>query len=302
MAESESDRTAEEAREAAESQADLQRGDLPLQAERRLAQETGAHPLFTSDLSVDEFLLIRSQRFVAAGQVLGSSVYHMGFQWISSWIGGELAVITRAHMHARELAMGRMLQEARALKAQGVVGVRLTTKNYEWGTDLLEFSAIGTAVRVQGMAPPEHPFLSDLSGEDFWTLLRSGYVPRGLAMGFCSFFAAWSRGQYGWQNQELLEFSAAVYKARSLAMQRLGQDVSSLGADGVVGVKVETTKYPIEMGQGSPPGMRVDFLALGTAIAHAGGQETVPAPTLIMNMTGVRPMRARSGQAELQHR
>ena len=290
----------QEERDAAVSQADLASGQLPLQAQRRLAQETGAKPLFATDLSVDEFLLIHSDGYDAAGQVMGSSIYHVGLQYVS-YTRGELMTITRAHMQARALAMGRMEQEAKALGAHVVVGVRLTTRAYEWGPDMLEFTAIGTAVRIRGVPPPEHPILSDLSGEDFWTLLRVGYAPRGLAMGFCAFAIWGSRGMYGYRNQELTDFSAGMYQARSLAMQRLAQDVGQLGASGVVGVKVDVQRTPIPVQSGTIC-LRIDFFALGTAVAQIELKEPLPRPLPVLNMTGVRPMRTATGSQELQVR
>ena len=49
---------------------------------RRRAASARAEPagLFTSDLSVNEFLLIRQAGFQPVGLVMGSSIYHIGFQ------------------------------------------------------------------------------------------------------------------------------------------------------------------------------------------------------------------------------
>ena len=58
--------------------------DLPEAARERLAKMRGTgaqEKLFTSDLSVNEFLLVREAGFAPLGLVMGSSVYHMGFQW-----------------------------------------------------------------------------------------------------------------------------------------------------------------------------------------------------------------------------
>ncbi|MFI1286517.1 hypothetical protein ACH4U5_38180 [Streptomyces sp. NPDC020858] len=53
---------------------------IPEEAMRRLAQlqpgEKGS--FFTSDLTVNEFLLVREAGFRPLGLVLGSSVYHVG--------------------------------------------------------------------------------------------------------------------------------------------------------------------------------------------------------------------------------
>ena len=92
-----------------------------------------------------------------------------------------MQVLTQAMYHARELAMTRMEEEADQLGADGVVGVRLTIGRYDWGADLAEFIAVGTAVKHAGgelhRAPGGRPFTSDLSGQDFSTLLRAGYRP-----------------------------------------------------------------------------------------------------------------------------
>lgn len=55
---------------------------IPEDAMRRLAEMRPgqATSLFTSDLSVNEFLLVREAGFRPLGLVLGSSIYHVGFQ------------------------------------------------------------------------------------------------------------------------------------------------------------------------------------------------------------------------------
>ena len=47
---------------------------------------------------------------------------------------------------ARELAMQRMQTEAQELQAEGIVGVSLTEKSHGWGSHVIEFFAIGTAI------------------------------------------------------------------------------------------------------------------------------------------------------------
>src|SRR3954468_16976789 len=102
--------------------------ELPQHARERL-QDMRARKLFTSDLSVSEFLLVKEAGFEPLGLVMGSSIYQ-----ITSTIpelapnapGCELVDMTKALYHARELAMNRMEEEADALGADGIVGVRLT--------------------------------------------------------------------------------------------------------------------------------------------------------------------------------
>src|SRR6187397_653801 len=112
---------------------------------RRLAEMRPGQPtsLFTSDLSVNEFLLVREAGFDPLGLVLGSSIYHIGFQFTGFFQNQEMEVLTQAMYHARELAMTRMEEEADMLGADGIVGVRLEVKHSEWGKHLAEFMAIG---------------------------------------------------------------------------------------------------------------------------------------------------------------
>jgi len=58
----------------------------------------------------------------------------------------ELPNYTQALYEARELAMQRMQAEAQELEAAGIVGVSLHEKSHGWGSHVIEFFAIGTAI------------------------------------------------------------------------------------------------------------------------------------------------------------
>src|SRR4051794_9405333 len=153
---------------------------VPDDAMRRLAQMRPGQPtsLFTSDLSVNEFLLVREAGFRPLGLVLGSSIYHVGIQ-LGRWSRNqELDQLSQAMYHARELAMNRMEAEADALGADGIVGVRLKVELKEWGSDVAEFIAIGTAVKSEGGGGwrnnREKPFASGRSGQGLLAPLQAG--------------------------------------------------------------------------------------------------------------------------------
>src|SRR5208283_1023394 len=98
----------------------------PATADTRLAQTAGADPsgVFTSDLSVSEYVLLGEAGFEPLGFVVGSSIYHVGLQ-ISRWgRNQELQVLTQAMYNAREFAIARMRAEADHLGADGIVGVQ----------------------------------------------------------------------------------------------------------------------------------------------------------------------------------
>ena len=125
---------------------------------------------------------------------MGSSIYHTGIQTRKWGQSQELTKLTEAMYNARELAMTRMEEEAAELGADGVVGVRLDVNYYEWGKDAAEFIAVGTAVKAESGVSYRNklgkPFTSDLSGQDFWTLMQTGHVPQGLVMGTCVYHIA----------------------------------------------------------------------------------------------------------------
>jgi uncharacterized protein YbjQ (UPF0145 family) len=127
---------------------------VPDDAMRRLAQMRPgqATSLFTSDLSVNEFLLVREAGFAPLGMTMGTCVYHIAHQrfWQSMGNVGqnvEIPQFTEGLYDARELAMSRMQAEAEALGAEGIVGVKLLALPHRWGGHTTEFFAIGTAVR-----------------------------------------------------------------------------------------------------------------------------------------------------------
>jgi uncharacterized protein YbjQ (UPF0145 family) len=269
---------------------DLGQVHIPEDARRRLrTMRTPERGLFTSDLSVNEFLLVREAGFRPVGLVLGSSVYHVGIQ-VGRWSKNmELETLTQAMYHARELAMTRMEAEAHELGAAGIVGVRLDIEFKEFGGDLAEFIAIGTAV-VADDPPPTGtwhnarglPFTSDLSGQDFWTLIQAGYAPLGMVMGSCVYHIA-HRGMFAalstiGDNVEIEQYTEALYDARELAMSRMQAEAEALGAEGIVGVQL--LALPHRWG-----GHTTEFFAIGTAVRPLRADHVITKPTLVLPLS-----------------
>ena len=263
---------------------------LPAEAVARLRQLEGGDgvaPMFTSDLSVNEFLLVEDAGFEPLGLVVGSSIYHVGIQVVRWTASQELDVLTRAMYHARELAMARMEAEAEELRADGIVGVRLEIRFYEWGDNLAEFMAIGTAVRDrQGgswRTPAGKPFTSDLSGQDFWTLLHAGQRPVALVMGNCVYHVAHRRMlqamSQAYRNVELPNFTQALYTARELAMERMQYEARQVGAAGVVGVQIIEKNHV--WGHHA-----IEFFAVGTAVTRFREGGLASRPRLVLTLDG----------------
>jgi uncharacterized protein YbjQ (UPF0145 family) len=264
----------------------------PQAADSRLAQTAGADPagVFTSDLSVSEYVLLGEAGFEPLGFVVGSSIYHVGLQ-VGRWSQNqELQVLTQAMYNARELAMARMQAEADHLSADGIVGVQLRLQMYAWGQSVLEFVATGTAVRhLTGTgahrAPDGRAFTSDLSAQDFFRLLAAGAVPVAFVLGTCVYHIAHQSvmqalRQTG-QNQEMIQFTQGVYEARELALTRMQAEATQARSSGIVGVNVAVSNHV--WGEHA-----TEFLATGTAVRRLADEhrlpETSPKPTFTLGL------------------
>ena len=89
---------------------------------------------------------------MGSGQCLDGT--HQGLAGISGlgqWFGQmgrniEMTNYTQALYDARELSMERMQNEAVSLKSEGIVGAQIVERNHGWGSHIIEFFAVGTAV------------------------------------------------------------------------------------------------------------------------------------------------------------
>ncbi|MFC6705488.1 heavy metal-binding domain-containing protein [Flexivirga alba] len=253
--------------------------------QRLAAREQQDKSAFTSDLSVSEFLLVHKLGFEALGYVMGTSIYHVGFQpqrWGQSM---ELEVLSAAMYHARSLAIERMRSEAHALNADGIVGVKLQIQRYAWQQGELEFIAQGTAIRARQpnssyKLQDGGPFTSDLSGQDFYTLVRAGHFPRAFVFGACVYHVA-HQGirqsmKMAGRNMEMPQFTEAAYTARELAMTRMENEANRFGADGIVGVRTDVSAHI--WGEHAS-----EFLAIGTGVV-ASPESGMPEPTLTLGL------------------
>lgn len=258
------------------SLAALEQGSIPLAAQRRLDEVRAGQQFFTSDLSVNEFLLARQVGVQPLSQVMGSAVYHVGWQGINTWgYSGELTTISQALNAARSTALQRLAEEATRAGADAVIGVHLDRQGLELA-NTVEFQAIGTAVRLPRAPHGGVPALTNLSGQDFWTLFQAGYWPLGVVAGSTVYHAIpswgnqWAMSAYGGQfNQELSDFTRGVYEARAIAMGRVREAARHMHAGGIVGVRITQSheEYEVEMGGGRRTDLIITFDVIGTAVS-----------------------------------
>jgi uncharacterized protein YbjQ (UPF0145 family) len=273
----------------------LERGSIPAAAEQRVRELAAGGTAFTSGLSVAGFALTGPAGVRPVCQVMGSSVYKVGWQGYpwggSSWGGSrsmELTQLTTAWNSARGLALGRLEEEARLAGCHAVVDVSFDGRRHDFLTDEIEIVVNGTAVHLPEEAP-ERPVLTDLSMADYVLLRRGGYEPVGVVASTSVFYvvAGWStRRATTWRfqpNQELTDFTQGVYEAREMALGRASAQAERLGAAGMVGVSVDHDVAVREYDQGGTKtkDLIVTFHVLGTAIAPHGEHRPLDPETVV---------------------
>ena len=102
-------------------------------------------------MSGQDFSTLLRAGYRPAGLVMGNCVYHVARQGMMQSLrqigrNTEMPNFTQALYEARELAMERMQNEADELQSEGIVGARIIERSHGWGSHVIEFFAIGTAV------------------------------------------------------------------------------------------------------------------------------------------------------------
>ena len=299
----------------AASLAQVARGGIPTRARERLAEEAGPDKrLFTSDLSVNEFLLAGDAGCTPIAQVMGSSIYHIG--QIPDYKGktAELSIISEAHRDSRRRALARLWQEAALVGADAVIGAQLRErmitmgargKGGDDGGEVIEFTVVGTAVRAPFITHPEgSPIVTDLSGQELWALAHDGWEPCGFLFEFCRYHG-WhvTGGTLGGGGGEVTQATNVVDQARAIVAQRLCEQARAVGVEFVVGsdVTVNIREVPCGFRGCQLDDLDVDVSCLGTGIRRIPGWNKPHAalPPLMLSMMPVGRRRDNSiGQDE----
>jgi uncharacterized protein YbjQ (UPF0145 family) len=110
----------------------------------------------TSDLTAEETWNMAKMGYAPMKLVLGTSVYSLGLTGgimasLRNFVKGEIKELTELIYGAREESLQRVREQAEAIGADDVLGIK--TYIYNLGGGVIEFLAIGTAVkRIDGVA------------------------------------------------------------------------------------------------------------------------------------------------------
>ncbi|MGA2925822.1 MAG: heavy metal-binding domain-containing protein [Solirubrobacteraceae bacterium] len=269
----------------------IQRGGIPLGAERRLkAIAAASAPLFTSDLSAKEYAIAQASGLTPIAQIMGSSAVQHGwasYGW-ASYGGGirEMPSFAMSWNLSRQRAFDRLRQEAQFAGADAVIGIEMTANGFLGDPGNVEYVVFGTAVRETTLAPRagSGPRMCALSAQDVDKLRRIGAETLGV-IGHTSVVCvalsppANQMMRSWWGNQEMTEVTEGVYAARHLAIDQIRRQASEAGANEMV---ISTLTHNIDHHEYESQGYSHHFFivsmhVLGTAIA-LGAHEPHPAP------------------------
>jgi uncharacterized protein YbjQ (UPF0145 family) len=113
--------------------------------------------VITSDLTAEEMWNVMRLGYAPMQLVLGTSVYSLGViggvkAALRGIAKGEINSLTQLVYGAREQSLKKVQDQAQAIGADMVIGIK--TYIYQLGSELIEFLAIGTAVkRIDGVQP-----------------------------------------------------------------------------------------------------------------------------------------------------
>jgi uncharacterized protein YbjQ (UPF0145 family) len=225
---------------------------------------------FTSAHDAQELYCHMDAGYAPREFVFGNIAYSVGAVGgiagtLKTLIRGEIKEFSDVFNETRHHALERLVSQARAAKANAVVGIRTHVLHF---AGFHEMFMAGTAA-LHPLLPADTlsaPVTSDLTGEELWGMTQLGYVPIKLLIstsvyslgaigGIKAAFKGFIRG-------EISDLTTLIYDAREHVFDRIKREAAAAGAEEVVGIKT----YIIELGSSL-----VEIYAVGTAVRKMTG-------------------------------
>jgi hypothetical protein len=262
-------------------EASFQSGRPPDFVAARLADASSGRAPWLATMTPADLLLARSYGVRPISTVSGTCWFQYGRSW------------TEGHVTGWRTALQRLRAEAVACGANAVVDVKLRTAAGGVLSASMDYTLIGTAVRISGLQPAPDPVVATVPALEFARLLQMGVVPCGLAVGahyeWLTDYNNSYGGSFNWNNQPLSTLSSFWEKVRRVAHAELRADTARQGA-GVLAhtqfsqlLKQEVDKQPVRyLGR---------HIVIGTVI-EAGKSDRFPddTRTVIDMRDGLSPL------------
>lgn len=148
----------------------LEHGGLPDFVTTRLNDAAAGKTPWVATMTPAELLIIRSHGIRPIATVSGTCWFSYGWSW------------TEGHAEGWHEALDRLRREAVAAGANAVLDVRMRTLRHNIGASM-DFTLIGTAVRIDRLPPSKIPVIATVPALEFVRLIEADIVPVGIAVG-----------------------------------------------------------------------------------------------------------------------
>ena len=170
--------------------------------ERLESTLAGRRP-WIATLTPAELMIARSHGLRPVASVSATCWLHYGQSW------------TEGHSQGWHTALDRLREEAKAAGANAVLDVKMRTIPLQV-QDSMDFTLVGTAVRVESLPASTDPVVATVPALEFVKLLEADVVPTGIAIG----------AKYEW----LTDWNFAVQQSwmgniESTALSRFWEDI-----------------------------------------------------------------------------
>lgn len=264
----------------------LQAGRLPASTRTRLERARAGTLPWIATLTPSELCIVRSHGMRPIAAVSATCWLHYGWSW------------TEGHAQGWETALQRLREEARAAGANAVLDVKMRTVPVDIA-DSMDFTLVGTAVRVEGLPPSPDPVVATVPALEFVQLLEADVVPTGIAIGaHYEWMSDW-RGDATrrgvWMNIEATQLSRLWERVRQRAHADLQRSAHGRG-NGVLAHLNFSQMFEREGGERQPRQYLGRHIVIATTVDARRG---IPIPhdiKMVVDMhagatplTGTRP-------------
>ena len=154
----------------ADIEASLRDNRVPTATRERLEGVRAGRLPWTATLTPAELMIARSHGLRPVASVSATCWLHYGWSW------------TEGHSQGWHTALKRLREEAKAAGANAVLDVKMRTIPLKV-EDSMDFTLVGTAVRVEGLPPSDDPVVATVPALEFVKLLEADVVTTGIAIG-----------------------------------------------------------------------------------------------------------------------
>ena len=154
----------------ADIETSLRANRVPAATRERLEGARTGRLSWTATLTPAELMIARSHGLRPVASVSATCWLHYGWSW------------TEGHAQGWHTALRRLREEARAAGANAVLDVKMRTIPLQV-EDSMDFTLVGTAVRVECLPASAEPVVATIPALEFVKLLEADVVTTGIAVG-----------------------------------------------------------------------------------------------------------------------